>query len=184
MPSAPRAGEPRVGPASSRRAPVPSGRCAPRAPESAASGGRARRSGPGRPRASSWPVSDHLVAELVAHAIDGALDAPPELERRGRAQRSHAGSGRRAMWRIMSSIIDRRDRVLAEVLAEAEGAGHELPPVDGPLGHERHDVVHPADEQPGVHPAGEVARAEAHEHRVGRQIGEGEVHRAAAWESP
>ena len=67
----------------------------------------------------------------------------------------------------------------AEVLAQPERAREEQALVDPPLGDQRHHVVDPADEQPRVHPAGKVARAQAHEHGIRREVGKGKVHGAA-----
>ena len=65
--------------------PAPRARCAPRAPDSAASGCRAPRSRAGRPAASMCPLRA-ADRKPVADAIDGALDAAPQFQMRPRSR--------------------------------------------------------------------------------------------------
>ena len=64
------------------------------------------------------------------------------------------------------------------MVAQAKRAGQQPPGAEASLSHQPGGVVQPADAQSGVNVGGIVARAQAGDHMVGRQVGEGEVDQA------
>src|SRR4029079_8131149 len=71
-----------------------------------------------------------------------------------------------------------------EVIADAIGADHQPPPVDGAFSHERHHMMHPADVESGVDVGREVPRGKSDDYGLRSKIGKGEIHGTAGWYVP